>query len=127
MTDEQLFAEIIRRDEQRQKALLSGDIDTVEHYLGSSLRYLHASAVDEDRQLYLERLRSGHYQYQNLETTQRDCRRFGDTVLVNGDIRIHVIVKGAEKDFRGRFLQVWAREDDQWMMVAWQTTRLPAQ
>ena len=126
MTDDELFAEIARRDEQRQQALLRADIDEVEQFLGSSLRYLHASAVDEDRQLYLQRLRSGHYQYQDLEVSQRDCRRFGDTVLVNGEIRIHVIVQGDEKDFRGRYLQVWALEAGQWMMVAWQTTRVPA-
>ncbi len=127
MTDDELFTEIARRDEQRQQALLRADIDEVERYLGSSLRYLHASAVDEDRALYLQRLRSGHYQYQNLQTTHRDMRRFGDTVLVNGEIRIHVIVKGAEKDFRGRYLQVWALEAGRWMMVAWQTTRVPAE
>jgi hypothetical protein len=125
MTDDALFTEISSRDKQRQQALLAGDIDTVEEFIGSSLRYLHASAVDEDRQLYLERLRSGHYRYQHLETCKQDMRRFGDTVLVNGEIRIHVIVNGVDKDFNGRYLQVWALEAGQWMMVAWQTTRVP--
>ena len=125
MNDEELFDRITRNDNARQQATLAGDFDQVERFLGSSLRYVHGSGTDEDRALYLERLRTGHYRYQNLEPLRREFRRFGDTVLVHGDIRIHVIVQGNEKDFRSRYLQVWAREDDDWKMVAWQSTPLP--
>ncbi len=125
MNDESVFAEIAERDNARQQAMIAGDIDTVEDYIGSVLRYVHASGTDEDRTLYLKRLREGHYKYQSLEPKRRDFRRVGDTILVNGDMRIHVIVNGAKKDFTGRFLQIWANEDQQWKMIAWQTTRLP--
>jgi len=125
MTDEALFALITERDTARQQAMLARDIDTAENYIGSTLRYVHGSGVDEDRTLYLERLRNGFYQYQHLEPKQRDFRRFGDTVVVNGEMRIHVIVNGDEKDFTGRYLQVWALEGSEWMMVAWQTVKVP--
>ncbi len=125
MTADAIFTTITDRDNQRQQAMLSGDIDTVEQYIGSTLRYVHASGTDEDRTVYLERLRNGYYRYQHLETSRRDYRHFGDTVIVNGDLRIHVIVDGRERDFTGRFLQIWALQDGDWKMVAWQTTRLP--
>ncbi|OED38171.1 hypothetical protein AB833_21065 [Chromatiales bacterium (ex Bugula neritina AB1)] len=126
MTDEQIFSTITDRDNQRQQAMLKGDIDAVEQYIGSTMRYVHGSGTDEDRTLYMERLRSGYYRYQDMEPIRRDFRRFGDTVIVNGDMRIHVIVNGTEKDFKGRYLQVWVMQDGDWKMIAWQTTPLPA-
>ena len=125
MNDETIFATLTELDNRRQQAMLRGDIDAVEPLLGSTLRYVHASGIDEDRTVYLERLRSGHYRYLDMEPIRRDFRRFGDTVTVNGEMRIHLISNGAEKDFKGRYLQVWALQDGDWKMVAWQTTRLP--
>lgn len=125
MNDSELFDHITRSDDARQRATLAHDFDKVEGFLGKTLRYVHGSGTDEDRTLYLERLRGGHYRYQALEPLRREFRRFGDTVLVHGDMRIHVIVQGNEKDFRSRYLQVWALEDEAWRMVAWQSTPLP--
>ena len=126
MTDEDLFAHITELDDKRQRATLAKDFATVESIVGSTLRYVHGSGADEDRALYLERLRGGFYDYQHMQPLRREFRRFGDVVLCHGDLRIHVIVDGTEKDFKGRYLQVWAREDGAWKFVAWETTPLPA-
>ena len=98
----------------------------MEKYLGSSLHYVHSSGTDEDLSLYLSKLRDGFYQYQALEPSEQDFRRFGDTVVVNGVIRVHVIAGGADKDFTARYTQIWVMENNQWKMIGWQTTLLPA-
>lgn len=126
MDDQTVFDRITELDDARQKATLAGDFDQVEAILGSSLRYVHGSAVDEDKALYLQRLRDGFYQYKGMTPIRRDFRRFGDTVLVHGDMQIHVVVDGNEKNFKGRYLQVWAREGGDWKFVAWETTPMPA-
>ena len=112
-------------DQQRSQALLDGNIDEVQKYLGSSLHYVHSSGTDEDLSLYLSKLRDGFYQYQALEPSEQDFRRFGDTVVVNGVIRVHVIAGGADKDFTARYTQIWVMENNQWKMIGWQTTLLP--
>jgi len=126
MSDDAIFKTIEQLDDARKKATLAKDIDKVEPFIGSSLRYVHGSGTDEDRDMYLSRLREGFYDYHAMDTLRRDFRRFGDTVFVHGDTRIHVVVNGTEKDFKGRYLQVWAKEGADWKMVAWQTTPLPA-
>lgn len=125
MTDQTVFDEITRLDEARQQATLSKDIDAVAGILGATLRYVHGSGTDEDRDLYLQRLREGFYDYRGLKVSRREFRRFGDTVLVHGDIAIHVFVQGNEKRFDSRYLQIWANESGAWRMVAWQSTPLP--
>ena len=125
MDDDKVFKAIEELDKQRSQALIDGDIDKVESFLGSSLRYVHSSSTDEDRTVYLQKLRDGFYNYQALESSEKDYRRFGDCVIVNGQIRVHVIANGNEKDFKARYTQVWVTEDAAWKMVSWQTTLLP--
>lgn len=125
MSDDTVFQTIADLDNQRSQALLDGDIDKVESFLGSTLRYIHSSSTDEDRTVYLQRLRDGFYKYQALESSDKDYRRFGDTVLVNGLIRVHVIANGNDKDFKARYTQIWVIENAMWKMVGWQTTLLP--
>jgi len=125
MQDQAVFDHITELDNARQQATLAKDFDKVEGLLGSSLRYVHGSGTDEDKALYLERLRSGFYDYKGMNPLRRDFRRFGDTVLINGDMEIHVFVDGTEKNFKGRYLQVWTLEGGDWKFVAWETTPMP--
>ena len=126
MKDQEIFDHLTELDNERQRATIAGEIDKVEAVLGSSLRYVHGSGTDEDRDLYLQRLRDGFYDYQDMKPIRRDFRKFGDTVLVNGDMQIHVIVNGTEKNFTGRYLQVWVLEANAWKFVAWETTPIAA-
>lgn len=121
-----IVAEIEAADARRCQATIDADIDALEALIGEDLRYVHSSATDETRPLYFERLRDGYYRYTGLTVLARDFRVYGDVVLVNGDQRIEVLVNGNPKDFVTRYLQVWARRDDRWQMVSWQSTPIPA-
>lgn len=125
MNDKALFDSIAARDNARLQATLDGDIDKVANIIGSSLRYVHGSGADEDRTTYLQKLRDGYYRYEVLKSKRRDFRRFGETVLVHGDLRIKVNVNGTVKEFDNRYLQVWANEGEEWRMVAWESTPMP--
>jgi ketosteroid isomerase-like protein len=94
--------------------------------IGDDLRYVHSSATDEHKALYIERVTTGHYDYKTLENIKRDFRVVGDTVLVNGDIRIELLLKGAPKLVLSRYLQVWAKRTSGWQMVSWQSTPIPS-
>lgn len=127
MTDTELFDHILALDEERIAATLAGDAGRLDPLIGSSLRYVHSSGTDEDRALYLQRVAEGYYDYRKLASIARAFRRFGDVVLVNGDVEIDVVVREkGRKHFRSRYLQAWALEDGEWRMVSWQSTPLPA-
>ncbi|MEZ5650816.1 MAG: nuclear transport factor 2 family protein [Burkholderiaceae bacterium] len=125
MSDKSVFDQITSLDEARVRATLDKDFDAVAGVIGETLRYVHGSGTDEDRDLYMQRLREGFYDYRGLKVARREFRRFGQTVLVHGDIAIHVFVKGSERDFVSRYLQIWAEQNGEWKMVAWQSTPMP--
>ena len=120
------IAQIEALDNQRTQAILARDFTALEPLMGDDLRYIHSSAVQENKAEYLEKLTSGHYLYHGLDVQQREYRVLGDVVLVNGDLRIDVEVQGTRKVVLSRYLQVWARRASGWQMVSWQSVPVPA-
>jgi ketosteroid isomerase-like protein len=125
MHDQDIIKTIESLDDQRSQAILARDYKSLEAWIGEDLRYIHSSAVQENKQQYLEKLSSGHYVYHGLKILQREFRVIGDVVLVNGDIRIDVEVKGAMKLVMSRYLQVWAKRQSGWQMVSWSSVPIP--
>ena len=124
-TDADTIAQIESLDQQRSQAILQRNFAALAPLLGDDLRYIHSSAVQENRTQYLDKLTSGHYLYHGLDVQQREFRVLGDVVLVNGDLRIDVEVKGTRKTVLSRYLQVWARRPSGWQMVSWQSVPVP--
>lgn len=126
MNDDETIRAIEARDAQRLKATVAGDLDALADILADTLRYTHSSASVDDKPGYLENLRSGFYRYQGFTDLGRRFQVHGDTVLVYGDVRIDVTVKGTPKQVMGRYLAVWLRQGGVWRFGAWQSTPIPA-
>ena len=97
MSDKDTIAHIEALDAKRAECILARDFAGLEPMIAEDLRYVHSSAVLENKQQYLAKLSSGHYTYRSLTTLQREMRVIGDVVLVNGDARIEVEVGGTAK------------------------------
>lgn len=124
--DAAVIAQIEATDAQRVRATLGKDRAALEQLIGDDLLYVHSSGVPEHKSLYLERVTNGHYDYKGLDYSRREFRVLGDTVLVDGDLNISLLLKGTPRAIVSRFLQVWTRRDGRWQMVSWQSTLMPA-
>lgn len=125
MSDQTTIEQIETLDDQRAACILARDFAGLEPLIADDLRYVHSSAVLENKTEYLAKLASGHYAYRSFKTLQREMRVMGDVVLVNGDIRIEVEVAGTPKVVNSRYLQVWAKRSAGWQMAAWQSVPMP--
>jgi ketosteroid isomerase-like protein len=125
MGDKDIIQEIESLDAKRCAATLARDFKTLEVLIGEDLRYVHSSAVQEDKKQYLEKLASGHYIYHGLDVVEREFRVVGDVVLVNGDLRIEVEVNAIKKVIMSRYLQVWTKRAAGWQMISWSSVPIP--
>jgi len=125
MSDKDTIAHIEALDAKRANCILARDFAGLDPLIAEDLRYVHSSAVLENKQQYLAKLSSGHYTYRALTTLQREMRVIGDVVLVNGDARIEVEVSGTAKVVMSRYLQVWVKGSAGWQMASWQSTPIP--
>ena len=94
MSDQAVIAEIEAVEARRCKAVIDRDFTALADMLGDDLLYVHSSATAEDKALYLKKMSEGFYVYSAMTSLRRNFRVMGDVVLVDGDIRINVNVKG---------------------------------
>ena len=91
-------------DARRTKATLDKDTATLATLFGDDLLYVHGSGTAETKEQYIGLIASRHYDYRSLTQLRRSFRGYGDLVLVDGDVRIQVVVPAGERNFVSRYL-----------------------
>lgn len=118
--------EIRALEDRRYKAMVDGDLATLDALLGDGLVYTHSSSVVDGKASYLAALRAKKFVYQKVERPEENIQAHGDTAVVTGELRLEVLLEGNPRAMRSRFLNVWAKGPKGWQMVAWQSTPVPA-
>lgn len=116
---------IIELDRQRMNATSRKDIAALNALLSDELVYTHSSARLDTKQSLIAAIESGTSIYTALEPSDVRAADFGNVVVLTGSARIHVTSQGKPNAFNVRFTDVYAENNGQWQMVAWQSTRIP--
>ncbi len=113
--------EIIALENRRVEAMIKGDVQALEEILADDLIYTHTTARIDTKASFIAAISSGRSNYQSVERKDVKVRQFGDSAVVTGHAKFHV----GENEFEARFIDVYAKRNGTWQMVAWQSTRLP--
>jgi len=113
--------EIIALENRRIEAMIKGDIQALEEILADDLIYTHTTARLDTKTSFIEAISSGRSKYRSVEREDVKVRQFGDTAVVTGHAKFHV----GDNKFEARFIDVYAKRNGTWQMVAWQSTRVP--
>ena len=114
-------------EKRRIQYLTGGDLTQLERILSDDLIYTHSSGRVESKAQFLAALRSGEMKYEAMDHEDVQVRVYGDTAVLTGRSRVKLKSKGEDRSFPLRFTLVYAKQERQWRMVGWQSTRLPEQ
>ena len=117
--------EIIALENRRIEAMTKQDAQALDEILADDLSYTHTTARVETKAEFISSVTSGRTRYRSMEQDDVKVRQYGDTAVVTGHAKVHVDANGREIKFQIRFTDVYAKRDDVWRMVAWQSTKLP--
>ena len=117
--------EIIELENRRVEAMTKQDAEALDEILADDLSYTHSSARIETKSEFIASLTSGRTKYQSLVRDDVKVSHYGDTVVATGRAKFHVNANGKDIKFQVRFTDVYAKRDDVWRMVAWQSTKFP--
>jgi uncharacterized protein (TIGR02246 family) len=113
-------------DRQRFGAMVEGDATLLEQVLGEDLTYVHTTGAADTKATFLASLRAGQVRYLEIQPDEVEVRIYGDAAaVVTGRVAMRVALDGKEISFPARFTSVYAKRHDRWLLVAWQSTRLP--
>ena len=113
--------EILALETRRIEAMVKGDVATLEEILADDLIYTHTTARLDTKASFIDAIKTGRSNYRSVDTSGVEVRDLGDTAVVTGHAKFHV----GENKFEARFIDVYAKRNGAWQMVAWQSTRVP--
>jgi ketosteroid isomerase-like protein len=117
---------IIDLDRKRMDAMGKKDIATLNTLIADDLIYCHSSARLDTKQSLIGAMQSGATVYTSVVPSDVKAQDLGDSVVLTGIAQIKVVSNGTPNAFRVRFTDVYAKRGNNWQMVTWQSTRLPA-
>ncbi len=121
--------DILALENRRYAAMVAGDLAVLDELLADDLVYTHSSAEVDTKASYIDGLRTKKWNYKGVERPVEEITLFGDVARVVGHARLTLCnPAGAASPTRtvnGRFLNMWAKRDGVWRLVAWQSTPIP--
>ena len=126
--DPALAQEILAIEARRVQAMVDRDIPTLASILADDLTYTHSGGRIDDKASFLALIEDTESSYLGVDfyagTEVIPCG--ADGVLVRGKAQIRLErMTGDKPSYPVWFVDVFARRDGRWQLVAWQATRAP--
>ena len=119
--------ELRKREQQRIDYLVSGQIDQVAAMLSPTLTYTHSSGAIDNKEKFLESLRSGQVVYKGLKHSEVEVRfPTPDVGILTGVSDVDVVIGGKPQTVPLRFTIVYVKKNGAWLMEVWHAARRPA-
>ncbi len=125
-TNEDIAEQIRALEDRRYEAVTAGDVAALDELFAADLVYTHSDASADSKQSYLEKLAAGHFKYGPISHPEISIVVHGDCALVIGDMRGEVQIAGQVRVLNSRSLAVWVRENETWVLLAFQPTKIPS-
>jgi len=119
-------AAVLAAEDRRYQAMIDTDLAALDRMLDDRLSYAHSSGARDTKTEYLEKVRSGYYDYLTADHPVERVEVVGDTAMVIGRMTSDLTVQGARKTIDNLALAVWVRADGGWRLLAYAPTTLPA-
>ena len=119
--------DVEKMEQKRVRAVIEADMPTLYAIYADDFFYNTSSGPSLTKSEYLPRYASGELKVNAVDSEARDIRIYDNTALVTGIAHVTLTIKGETKTVHLRYLNVWVKRANGWVLVARQGTNLPAQ
>ncbi|WP_301850197.1 nuclear transport factor 2 family protein [Rhodococcus pyridinivorans] len=109
-------------EDARYKAMLEHDLARFTELSHPELVYSHSSGGVDTLESYLDSMRSGIYEYHEVNHPIDFVRIVDDVALVVGEMNADLTISGRPTTLRNKCLAVWKRTESGWRFLAYQPT-----
>jgi hypothetical protein len=117
--------EALKAEDARYAAQMSNDFAAMEKMFSPELVYTHTSSVADNKQSYIDSMRSGKVVYKVMRRSDVQVRTFGCIAILTGNGNFDVNVNDKDVNVLLRFTSIWQKKDGAMQYVSWQSTRIP--
>lgn len=113
--------QVLELEEQRLKAMLEADGDTLESMMADGSLYVHSSGGVDSKQEFVEKVRTGALDYKAIENEVEEVSEIAEVALITGVLDISLDRDGVPAEIHIRYLTVW-RMGSNPQMLSFQAT-----
>ena len=117
-------ASVLEVQADRFRAMTEVDIAALDAILADDLVYTHTTGRSETKGEFLASIQ-GMVKYRSIAPKESQVRIYGDIAVVNGESAMHVSAGERQIFMDILFIEVYHRNDGDWQLVSWQSTRIP--
>jgi hypothetical protein len=121
----EVLAQVVALEDKRRKAMVAGDINTLQTIIAEDATYVHATGIMQTRDELLRLLANKTIQYLSFEVEKTSYRVYGNTVVGTGVQAIKVLSGGKSLAIKSRYTAVYTERDGVEKLIAYQSTPLP--
>jgi Domain of unknown function (DUF4440) len=115
---------VLTTEQQRFTAMINRDTMFLKKHLHSDLRYIHSNALLEDKNQFIQAVKSGSIRYQHIQRDTATVVRYARTAVVSGRVRVNGLFKDQPFKVNLYYTAVYRRKNGQWQLLRWQSTRI---
>ena len=119
--------DVEKMEQKRIQAIVDVDMPALYAIYADDFFYNTSSGPSLTKSEYLPRYASGELKVNSVDSEARDIRVYENTALVTGIAHVNLTIKGETRNLDLRYLNVWVKRANGWVLVARQGTNLPAQ
>jgi len=118
--------EEIRSAEKAWAAAVKGrDLAALDKIFTPGLIYGHATGAIEDKQKYMDRLKTGAQKYEGIVQEQIKIVLYGDSAVTHSIMRMSGVNTAGPFNDHVMMMHVWVKQGGSWHLAAHQTTKVP--
>jgi len=113
---------VMNVEKQRFEAQIKKDFVVLEMLLSDDLVYNHSNGNTDSKITYIQSIKDGKSQYDEIKLEEIKVRIYGKTAVING---VCAIKTPTNSNLRIRYTDVYVKRKGQWQLVAWQSFKMP--
>jgi uncharacterized protein (TIGR02246 family) len=120
------YAAVLAAEDARFVAMVTADPEAMRRYFAEDVAYVHSTGRVVNREQLIDEMQAGKLRYLALTPSERHVAFMGpDDAFVRGQVQIAASADSKTVEFQARYLAIYARDDGDWRLRAWQSLRLP--
>lgn len=117
--------EVVMAEDARYSAQMKNDFAAMDKLIATDLVYIHSSSVVDNKETYIDSMRSGKVKYVTMRRSDVTVRTFGCVATLTGLGNFDVQLNGTDLSIELRFHSIWAKRNGKLQFISWQATRTP--
>jgi ketosteroid isomerase-like protein len=106
---------------QRFDAQVKKDFAALETLLADDLIYVHSNGNIDNKTSYIQSIRDGKSQYDEIKSEEMRVRVYGKTAVITG---VCVVKMPTNPNLRLRYTDVYIKRKGNWQLASWQSLRM---